>query len=254
MTRAHLIRVQRAGVKNQVFEKLRDQIMERKWPPSAKLPSENALAVAFGVSRVSIREALHMLASLGLLETRHGGGTYVREYSGELLFSPLLPMLVLDTLDILHVLEYRKIIEKGIVSLVVKRAGKAEIEELESSYQTMEEQRDDEHAFAQADLSFHLALAKATGNPVVIKVNAVITDILKVSMYGIVGSLGTRDGLYYHRRILDAIKAQDGPLAESLMEEHVERTIQRLKRKRGKNRESSAGRKTNDQTRQDSEA
>jgi len=248
MTRVHLIRVRRAGVKNQVFEQLRDQIMERKWPPSTKLPSENALAVALGVSRVSIREALHMLASLGLLETRHGGGTYVREYSGELLFSPLLPMLALDTLDIFHVLEYRKIMEKGIVSLVVKRAGNAEIEELENAFRTMEEHRSDAHAFAQADLSFHLALAKATGNPVIIKVNAVITDILKVSMYDIVGSLGSRDGLYYHRRILDAIKAQDGPLAESLMEVHVERTIQRLKRKRGGDRKSRAGRKTDDQT------
>jgi GntR family transcriptional repressor for pyruvate dehydrogenase complex len=247
MTRAHLTRVQRAGVKNQVFEQLRNQILERKWPPSAKLPSENALAVALGVSRVSIREALHMLASLGLLETRHGGGTYVREYSGELLFSPLLPMLALDTLDILHVLEYRKIMEKGIMSLVVKRAGQAEIEELEYAIVAMSEHRNDARAFAQADLSFHLALAKATGNPVVIKVNAVITDILKVSMYGIVDSLGTRDGLYYHRRILDAINAQDGPLAESLMEEHVERTIQRLKRKRSKDRKSHAGRKMDGQ-------
>jgi GntR family transcriptional repressor for pyruvate dehydrogenase complex len=236
--------VQRAGVKNQVFEQLRDRIMERTWPPGAKIPSENALALALGASRVSIREALHMLASLGLLETRHGGGTYVREYSGEILFNPLLPMLALDKQDILHVLEYRKIVEKGIVSLVVKRAEKPEIEELEAAFQAMKEHRNNTRAFAQADLSFHLALAKAAGNPVVMKVNAVITDILKVSMYGIVGSLGTKDGLYYHRRILDAIKDHDGPRAESLMEEHVERTIRRLKRKQGGNRKSSAGRKT----------
>jgi GntR family transcriptional repressor for pyruvate dehydrogenase complex len=243
MTKVHLTRVQRAGVKNQVFEQLRDRIMERTWAPGAKIPSENALAVALGVSRVSIREALHMLASLGLLETRHGGGTYVREYSGAILFNPLLPMLALDTLDLFHVLEYRKIVEKGIVSLVVKRAGNAEIEELESALRAMQEHRNDARAFAQADLSFHLALAKATGNPVVMKVNAVITDILKVSMYAIVGSLGTRDGLYYHRKILDAIQARDGPRAESLMEEHVERTIRRLKRKRGADRKPSAGRK-----------
>jgi GntR family transcriptional repressor for pyruvate dehydrogenase complex len=243
MTKTHLTRVRRAGVKNQVFEQLRDRIMERTWLPGAKIPSENALAVALGVSRVSIREALHMLASLGLLETRHGGGTYVREYSGEILFNPLLPMLALDTPDILHVLEYRKIVEKGIVSLVVKRAGNAEIEELEHTFRAMEGHRNDARAFAQADLSFHLALAKATGNPVVVKVNAVITDILKVSMYGIVDLLGTKDGLNYHRKILDAIKAQDGPLAESLMEEHVERTIRRLKYKRGGDRKSCAGRK-----------
>ncbi len=245
MTSVHLTSVQRAGVKNHVFEQLRDQIMERNWPPSAKLPSEKALAEALGVSRVSIREALHMLVSLGLLETRHGGGTYVREYSGEILFNPLLPMLALDTPDILHVLEYRKIVEKGIVSLVVKRAGNAEItEELEHTLRAMEGHKNDVRAFAQADLSFHLALAKATGNPVVVKVNAIITDILKVSMYGIVDLLGTQDGLNYHRRILDAIKAQDGPLAESLMEEHVERTIRRLKCMRGGDRKSRAGRKT----------
>ena len=48
-------------------------------------------------------------------------------------------------------------------------------------------------------------------------------------MYGIVDSLGTRDGLYFHRRILDAIKARDGARAEVLMEDHVDRTIRRLK-------------------------
>lgn len=245
MTGAPLIRVRHAGVKDQVFEQLRDRITAGTWPPGSKIPSENALAVALGVSRVSIREALHMLSSLGLSETRQGGGTYVREYSGEIPFNPLLPMLALDTPDILHVLEYRKIVEKGIASLVVKRAGSAEIEELESAYRSMEEHRNDARAFAQADLSFHLALAKATGNPVVMKVNAVITDILKISMYGIVGSLGTTDGLFYHRRILDAIKARDETLAESLMEEHVERTIRRLKSKHGGDPKAPTGRKSN---------
>jgi GntR family transcriptional regulator, transcriptional repressor for pyruvate dehydrogenase complex len=233
MTKTGLTPVRRSGVKNQVFEQLRDRIMERAWAPGTKIPSENALATALGVSRVPIREALHMLASLGILETRQGGGTYVRAYSGEVFLNPLLPMLTLDAPDILHVLEYRRIIEKAIVSLVVKRAGNEAIVELEDAYGAMEKYRNDARAFAQADLSFHLVLAKATGNPVIMKANAVIWDILKGSMYGIVGSLGTRDGLYYHRRILDAIKARDGTRAEALMEEHVERTIRRVKRKQG---------------------
>ena len=240
MARVCLTRVQRAGVKNQVFEQLRDRIMDRTWEPGAKIPSENSLALALGVSRVSIREALHMLASLGLLETKQGGGTHVREYSGEIFLNPLLPLLALDAVDILHVLEYRKIVETGIMSLVVERAGAAEVAELEDAFSSMQQHRNDARAFAEADLGFHLALAKATGNPVVMKVNTVITDILKVSMYGIVESLGARDGLYYHRRILDAVKARDGSRAESLMEEHIERTIQRLKHKRGGVRKSSA--------------
>jgi GntR family transcriptional regulator, transcriptional repressor for pyruvate dehydrogenase complex len=243
MASVRLAPVRRAGVKNQVFEQIRDRIVERGWLPGAKIPSENALAEALGVSRAPIREALQMLASLGLLETRHGGGTYVREYSGELFLNPLLPMLALDAPDILHVLEYRKIVERGIVSLAVERACAEEIDEAEAAFRAMQAHKNDARAFAQADLNFHLALAKATGNPVVMKVTAVITDILKTSMYGIVDSLGARDGLYYHRRILDAIKAGDGRGAESLMEEHVERTIQRLKSKtRKKEDDAGAGR------------
>jgi GntR family transcriptional regulator, transcriptional repressor for pyruvate dehydrogenase complex len=236
MKKNNLTRVQRVGVKNQVFAQLRDRIMDGTWTPGGKIPSENALAEALGVSRVSIREALHMLASLGLLESRQGGGTYVREYTGEVFLNPLLPSLALGKLDILHVLEYRKIAEKGNVSLAVKRAGAAEIEELERSFRTMEERRNDPRAFAEADLSFHFLVAKATRNPIVMKVNAIIADILKISMYGIVGSLGPKDGLYYHRKILDAIIDRDVPLAETLMEEHIERTIQRLKHKRNEDR------------------
>lgn len=179
-----------------------------------------------------------MLASLGLLDTRHGGGTYVREYTGEIFLNPLLPLLALDKLDILHVLEYRKIAEKGNVSLAVKRAGSAEIEELECAFRAMEERENNPRAFAEADLSFHLLVAKATRNPIVMKVNAVIADILKISMYDIVESLGPKDGLYYHRKILDAIINRDVPLAETLMEEHIERTIRRLKRKRDGDRVS----------------
>lgn len=232
MKKNHLTRVSRVGVKTQVLAQIRDRIMDGTWQPGAKIPSENALAEALGVSRVSIREALKMLASLGLVESRQGGGTYVCEYTSEIFLNPLLPYLVLAKLDILHVLEYRKIAEKGNISLAVKRAGSAEIEELEGALRAMEEHKNDPRAFAEEDLRFHLLVAKATGNPIVMKVNAIIADILKISMYGIVESLGPRDGLYYHRKILDAIIDRDVPLAETLMEEHIERTIRRLKRKR----------------------
>jgi GntR family transcriptional regulator, transcriptional repressor for pyruvate dehydrogenase complex len=236
MKKNSLTRVRHVGVKTQVFAQLRDRIMDGTWPPGGKIPSETALAEALGVSRVSIREALHMLASLGLLESKQGGGTFVREYTGEIFLNPLLPNLALAKLDILQVLEYRKIAEKGNVSLAVKRAGEAEIEELEASLRTMQERKNDPRAFAEADLSFHLLVAKATGNPFVMKVNAIIADILKISMYGIVESLGPKDGLYYHRKILDAIIDRDVTLAENLMEEHIERTIRRLKRKHGEDR------------------
>jgi len=227
-TRPRLARVKRATVKEQIVVQLRDQIVRRVWPPGSKIPSENELTRRLGVSRVSLREALQNLASLGLLESRQGGGTYVKEYSGEILFNPLFPMLALDKTDVLNVLEYRRIVEKGTAALVAEKARTKEIEELEAAYRAMMRQKKNTHAFARADLDFHLALARATGNPIVIKVNDIIRNILSVSMDKIVLSLGVSDGLSYHRRILDAIKAHDADLAESLMEEHILKTIKRL--------------------------
>jgi GntR family transcriptional repressor for pyruvate dehydrogenase complex len=227
-TKPSLARVKRAKIKEQIVVQLRDQIVRGAWPPGSKIPSENELTRQLGVSRVSLREALQNLASLGLLESRQGGGTYVKEYSGEILFNPLFPMLALDKTDVLNVLEYRRIVEKGTAALVAQKARTKDIEELEAAYQEMMWQKKDAHAFARADLDFHLALARATGNPIVIKVNDIIRNILSVSMDKIVLSLGVSDGLSYHRRILDAIKAHDAGLAESLMEEHITKTIKRL--------------------------
>jgi GntR family transcriptional repressor for pyruvate dehydrogenase complex len=224
-----LRRVKRASVKQQVFEQLRDGIVRGNWVAGTRLPSESDLCAKLGCSRISIREALQMLSTLGLVETRHGGGSFVRQYAGEVLFSPLLPMLALQRIDICHVLEYRQIVERGCVVLAVQRAGPAEVAELERAYAAMLASTEDLEAFAREDLEFHLALSRASKNPVLVKVTSVIRDVLSASMEEIVNVLGTRDGLYYHHEILEALKARDAAKGAALMEEHVVRTIDRLK-------------------------
>jgi GntR family transcriptional repressor for pyruvate dehydrogenase complex len=224
---ASLRRVTRRSVATQVYEQLKAQVLHRVWLPGSKLPSENELAAKLGVSRVSVREGLQRLVSLGLLETRHGEGTFVRGYSAENSMNALLPMLALSPTDIFDVLEYRRIMEKGTVALVAEKSSAEEIAALKRQL--------DIAGFAQADLEFHLALARASGNPIIMKVNSIIRDILSVSMESIVRTLGTRDGLYYHQKIIEAIEAHDTRLAESIMEEHVVRTIQRLRAEGGAN-------------------
>jgi GntR family transcriptional repressor for pyruvate dehydrogenase complex len=230
--RGSLKPVRRTGIKQQVFEQLRDGIVRGTWPPGSRLPSENELVEALGCSRISVRGALQMLASLGLVEIRHGGGSFVRSYSGEVLLNPLLPMIALDRTDIQHVLEYRRIVEPGSVALAVLRADDAEIAELERACKALRASMQNLKAFARADLDFHLALARASKNPVLVKVNLIIRDILSASWAQIVRTLGTRDGLRYHPRILDAVKARDAGTAVALMEEHISRTIDRLKEER----------------------
>jgi GntR family transcriptional repressor for pyruvate dehydrogenase complex len=229
MKTASLKRVKRRSVATQVYEQLKTQVLHRVWLPGSKLPSENELAARLGVSRVSVREGLQRLVSLGLLETRHGEGTFVRGYGAENAMNALLPMLALSSTDIFDVLEYRRFMEKGTVALVAEKATAEDIAMLKQCYAAMVEQQFDTGGFAHADLEFHLALARASGNPIIMKVNSIIRDILSVSMESIVKRLGTADGLYYHQKIIEAIEAHDTRLAEGIMEEHIVRTIQRLR-------------------------
>jgi GntR family transcriptional regulator, transcriptional repressor for pyruvate dehydrogenase complex len=231
-SRGRLKSVRRTGIKQRVFEQLRDGIVRGTWQPGARLPSESGLVAKLGCSRISVRGALQMLASMGLVEIRHGDGTFVRSYSGEVLLSPLLPMIALQPTDIEHVLEYRRIVEPGCLALAVARATDADIADLERACQVLRASTEDMNAFARADLDFHLALARASKNPVLVKVYSVIHDVLRASWEETVRALGTRDGLHYHQRILDAVKARDIRAAVALMEEHVARTIDRLKEAR----------------------
>lgn len=224
-----LKRLSHSSVKDQVFGQLKNQILQKVWLPGTKIPSENALAKQLGVSRISIREAIKMLSSLGLLYTVQGGGTYVTEYKSEVMLNPLIPMLALDFTDVYDVLEYRRIVECGTVAIVVDKADTEDVERLETTYRNMQAHVDDRALFAGADLEFHLDLAKATKNPIIIKINDIIRSILINSMDNIVASLGVEDGLNYHRWILDAIESKDRERAKHLMEEHIDRTIARLK-------------------------
>jgi DNA-binding FadR family transcriptional regulator len=225
--------IKKESVRGQVFWQLRNQILRRTWPPGSKLPSEKELSQTMGVSRVSIREGIQHLVSLGVLETRHGEGTFVRELGSQVHLNALIPLLVLDDIDILQVLEYRRIVEKGAAALAAERATDQDLVEMEAVYDQMVALRDNVAEFSRADLEFHLVLAKATYNPVIIKVNNVLRSILEVSMESIVSSLGMEDGLHYHRLIIDAILARDAQAAESIMQEHVDRTIVRLKAEAG---------------------
>jgi DNA-binding FadR family transcriptional regulator len=242
MTVRPLKPIKKESVRVQVFRQLRDQVLRRTWAPGSKIPSEHELSRTMGVSRVSIREGIQHLVSLGILETRHGEGTFVREVGGEIYFNSLIPLMALDETDIFHVLEYRRIVEKGTAALAAERATDQDVAEMETVYDRMVQARDDVAGFARADLEFHLAVAKATGNSVLIKVNNVLRSVLSVSMENIVGSLGMHDGLHYHRLLIEAVKSRNVPEAERLMEEHVVRTIERLRSEAGGVKAAEAGR------------
>lgn len=225
----NIVAIKKQRVSDQVFEQIKQQIISGKWVPGDKIPSELELAKIFDVSRVSVREAIHRLIGMGVLYVRRGEGTFVSEILPEDYFNTLLPILMVERSNLIEMLEFRSILEVESVKLACRRANNEDIDRLQKTISNMRKNRGDNIKFAAEDLNFHLALAIATHNEVIVKVNAIIRDMLKTAMEKVVELTGFDKGIYYHEKILDALKNRDEDAAAKLMREHIEVTMERIR-------------------------
>ncbi|NLG89655.1 MAG: FadR family transcriptional regulator [Clostridiaceae bacterium] len=215
-------------ISDEVFEQMKEHIITGEWAPGSKIPSEHELVELFGVSRVSVREAIHRLVGMGVLTIRRGEGTFVNEVLPENYMNTLLPILMIESASFSETLEFRAIMEAESARMAAKRADEKDIARLEKALKAMEKKKGNIQEFAEADLNFHVAVAMATHNSVIIKVNAIIHDMLKKIMEEIVDITGYEGGLYYHGKILEAIKNRDESTAAKLMREHISATVDKI--------------------------
>lgn len=242
---AKLKRIKTESLRSQVYVQLKSMLMEGVWQAGEKMPSENELCLELGVSRVTVRAAIQQLEILGLIETRHGGGNFVMDFSSVNAMNAFHPLIQIgENQDIITVLEYRKIVEKGTIGLVVHKIAPRDIEYLEETYSMMTSlagKRASEKQ-ASADHLFHYRLAEISQNPIIKKVYEIINVILSAAMVDIVDLLGTEIGLRYHRKLIDALKSGDKALCEALMDAHIEETIQEIQKKTAATAAGSSGR------------
>lgn len=217
-------KIHRQSVASQVYEQLKQNIINGIWSAGEKIPSENDLVKMLGVSRISLREALKQLVSLGLLEARQGEGTFVKKLEADLYMNQLLPLLVLNRENIIELIKYREIMETGAIALAVERADDADIHALEENIQNHENFKDDYEKAVQLDLEFHRLIAEASKNPFIIKVNSIIKDIFHAVMEKIIERMGSAPALYYHRKMIEAIKERNKELAVAMMRENLVKT------------------------------
>jgi len=224
-----LKRVKTESLRSQVYAQLKSKLMEGVWKIGEKLPSENELCESFGVSRVTVRAAIQQLGILGLVETKHGGGTFVKDFSTINAVDTLHPLMQINkNQDLITVLVYRKIIEKGTIGLAVPKITNKDIEYLETTYATMLSCTDKPVKQATADHSFHYRIAQIAHNPIITKVYGIINEIISTAMADVVKLIGCEIGLRYHRKLIDALKSRDKAVCEALMDAHIEETIQAI--------------------------
>ena len=217
------------SVSQEVLEQIKGHIISGEWAPGTKIPGELELVEQFGVRRISVRGAIHQLVGMGILSIRRGEGTFVSEVYPKDYLNALLPVLVINRSDLMEILEFREMMESESVRAAARRAEPGDIDRMNLVIENMKKAEGDYTKFAIEDVNFHIALALATHNSVIIKVNAIIHDMLKNAMEEIVTLTGFQGGLYYHEKILEAIIGKQDELAAQLMREHIRTTINKVK-------------------------
>ena len=218
-------KVVKSSVSQQVFDQLRQQILSGSWKPGDKLPSENELAAQFGVSRVTVRNALQKLSGLGLLETRFGEGSFIRGPEAGAALNQLVPMLYLGRETLRDILTFRRMVEGPICEIACRRATDGEIEQLRQLLGQMERAEADLAAFARLDSQFHELLARLTRSRMMQQIYQIIDDAIQSSYKQHARRQSVLVTLRWYREILAAFEARDSDRARQAMEQSLDQTF-----------------------------
>ena len=153
-------------VSTQIAEQIRSSILAGEFNPGEKLPPERELAEMFGVSRPSVREALNILTSSGLVETYQGGGTLVRSLVENTAAMPLSELIRIDGDRALDVIEVRKGMESWTAWYAASRALPEDVRRIEAVIDGMRRNLEELKQSEDFDAHFHMLVARATHNVV----------------------------------------------------------------------------------------
>lgn len=239
MVKERICSVAFAKLSNSVFKKrssiIAEQIVKKirsnVYPTGSKLPPERLIAEQMGVSRPSVREAISALQIVGIVNSRPGDGNYVTDsFDSEELARQAFEVLE-ESESPLIVLQARKAMEIGVARVAISVAGDKEIKDIEESWRMRYEKgmQGDYESFLQYGKSFHMSIAHATNNHLIVSMMENILNathqLLWVHMrrtYYEAGQERMEMMLQIHNEIVEAIRRRDADRAILALEEHFD--------------------------------
>ena len=217
----------------QIAEQIAAMIASGELEPNARLPSERELAQRLGVSRPPVREALIALEVEGLVDVRMGSGVYVRREAASRVVSRRARKAT--EIGPFELVKARRLIEATIAA---EAARNATPEQMEAMQETVDAIRQDDHRYDlrhPADRLFHVRLAEASGNSVLVMVTNMLWDMRDGTLHRrIEEHFSTRElrdrSNQDHEDILGAVRAQDSQAAANLMRRHLTQFERELSR------------------------
>lgn len=223
-----VVQPRRARLSDAIAEQIEGLIANGDLRPGDNLPSERDLSAQLDVSRPSLREALLILESRGLLHARRGGGYTVTDVTGPIITDPLVHLLQRHPSAVNDVLELRHGLECISAQFAALRATDADIKKLNSLVTSMRKRKGEFDAFEDADrdADFHMAVAEASHNIALVHVTRGLFNLMRINM------LRAREALYHqqdnvalldeqHLAIVKAIAARDPSAARKAANLHL---------------------------------
>lgn len=213
-------------VYEEILDQIRQLVAKGALKPGDRLVSERELSERLQVSRASVREAFSALDMMGILDSKPGEGTFIREEPQDSIIKPLALMFMLYQENSLEVLEVRAILEAGSAALAAMRATEEDIAKIKQELDAMEQDVRNGAIGELPDARFHLAVAEAGKNKVLVRLMNTVSDLIVETMRYSRQRLFVTPGnkqmlLEQHQEIYRAIADRDPEAAREAMRAHL---------------------------------
>ena len=200
----------------QATQEIKNMIIAGRYDEEGYLPSEGEMSALFGVSRATVREAVRSMEVRGFVQRIHGKGVKVVDNGVNSLAQSLSDLMVMGGCSLKDIIEVRHIIETSAAKRAAFRATGADIEQMRRAV---------EEAYIQSDFAFHMAMIRASGNPVLVAIfeayTPLLTDTIKAASQG---EEVIERKYHFHRDILEAVVAHDRVRAGEAIKRHLSAT------------------------------
>jgi GntR family transcriptional repressor for pyruvate dehydrogenase complex len=214
--------LEKSTLVDHVTQQLRRMILDGEIAPGEYLPSRKELADQFGVGLSTVHEAVQALTAVGMLESRAGKGTWVRDDALDTLIPLHMVKHRLGDLNARRLYEARAVIEVGLAELAAQRATPQEMTQIWETLQAMQAAGQDDQAFVEADLAFHLAVARAGHNALLEQFYHLSRELMADVIVEMIKLPSIKpNALRLQRAIAQAIEDRDPQAARQATIEHM---------------------------------
>ncbi|MBP1154540.1 MULTISPECIES: FadR/GntR family transcriptional regulator [unclassified Paenibacillus] len=210
-----------------IADQIKEQIVSGGLKPGEKLPSTKELSERFQVGRSTVREALSALKAMGLVEIHQGEGSYVRSIESQDVGLPEFDSLLMSKETVLELIEARKALEIAGAAVAAEKRTDDDLRKFEAVLKRMEEHLGDEEEGERSDIEFHLILAEATHNSIIVRLidsissqmQTAIRETRRLEMYA---NRQVSIQLWReHQAVYEAIRGRNAAAAQEEMRRHL---------------------------------